>query len=68
MRNFNLLRTAALAALLIASVNGIGTAFADSANQRQSSQNQSQQQSQQPANTGPYDSPDFIVPPSDING
>jgi uncharacterized protein HemX len=68
MRNFNLLRTAALAALLIANVSGIGTAFADSGNQRQSSQNQMQQQSQQPANTGPYDSPDFIVPPSDING
>jgi hypothetical protein len=58
MRSFNLTRTAILAASLIASVGSIGTAFASSAN--------TQQSSQQPANTGPYDSPDFVVPPANI--
>jgi hypothetical protein len=63
MRSFNLVRTAVVAALLTASVGSIGTAFANSANTQPSSQ----QQAQQPSNTGPYDSPDFVVPPADIH-
>ena len=66
MRNFNLLRTTVLAASLIASMGSIGTAFANSPTPQQSSQQQAQQLVQQPANTGPYDSPDFVVPPSEI--
>jgi hypothetical protein len=62
MRRFNLVRTAVLAASLAVNVSSIGTAFAHSANSQQSSQ----QRTQQPANTGPYDSPDFVVPPADI--
>jgi hypothetical protein len=57
---------AVLAASLIASASSIGPAFANSANTQQWSQQTVQQQAQQPSNTGPYDSPDFVVPPVDI--
>jgi hypothetical protein len=62
MRSFNLVRIAVLAASLAVNVSNIGIAFADSANQGQSSQ----RQTQQPSNTGPYDSPDFVVPPANV--
>jgi hypothetical protein len=54
MRRFTLVRTAVLAASLIANINSIGVAFASSANAQLS-------------NTSPYDSPDFVVPPADIH-
>ena len=61
MRSFILIRTAVVAASLIAGLGSVGTALADS-------MPASQVHAQQPSNTSPYDSPDFIVSPSDING
>jgi hypothetical protein len=54
MRRFTLIRTAVLAASLIANISSIDVAFANTANA-------------QPSNTSPYDSPDFVVPPADIH-
>lgn len=63
MRSLNLVRTAVLAASLATFVSSIAPAFANGANTQQASQQQTTQQS---ANSGPYDSPDFVLPPSEI--
>jgi hypothetical protein len=62
MRSFNLIRTAIVAASLIAGLGNIGAAFADTMPAPQA------QLQLQPSNTSPYDSPDFVVPQNDING
>ena len=59
MRVFSMLRTATLALSLMATMGVMSAAFAGNAN--------AAQQQQQTANTGPYDGPDFVVPPSDIH-
>ena len=61
MRSFNLIRTAVVATSLIAGLGNVGTALA-------ATMSAPQLEVQQPSNASPYDSPDFIVPPSDING
>ena len=62
MRRFDFLRSAVLAASLVATLGGAGTAFAGTM------QTHEAQQPQPRANTSPYDSPNFVVPESDING
>ena len=59
MRISSLLRTATLALSLTAATGAMTAAFADNAN--------AAQQQQQAANTGPYDSPDFVLQQSDIH-
>ena len=44
---------------MIAAMSGMSAAFADSGNAAATQQ-------QQTANTGPYDSPDFVVPPNNV--
>jgi hypothetical protein len=61
MRSFNLIRTAVVAASLIAALGNVGTALADT-------MSAPQLQVQQPSNASPYDSPDFVVDKTDING
>ena len=56
MRMSSLLRTATLALSLIAMTGAMSTAFAAT----------SAPQAQQSTNTGIYDSPDFIVPLSNV--
>jgi hypothetical protein len=62
MRSFDFLRSAVLAASLIAALGSVGTAFANPM------QTNDGQQAQQPSYTSPYDSPDFVVPENNING
>jgi hypothetical protein len=59
MRSFNLIRTGIIAASLIASFGGMGTAFATPM--------QAQQPMQQASKASPYDSPTFTVDGSNIN-
>ena len=59
MRISSILRTATLALSLTAAMGAMTAAFADNAS--------AAQQQQQTANTGPYDSQDFVVPNSDIH-
>jgi hypothetical protein len=59
MRISSLLRTATLALSLTAAMGAMTAAFADNAS--------ASQQQQQTTNASPYDSQDFIVPPSDVN-
>lgn len=59
MRISSMLRTATLAVSMIAAMGGMSAAFADSSNAAATQQ-------QQTANTGPYDSPDFVVPATNI--
>lgn len=66
MRSLNFVRTAVLAASLATFVSSIVPAFANDANSQQAPQQQTMQQMQQPSNSGPYDSPDFVLPPSEI--
>ena len=58
MRVSSMLRTATLALSLMATMGVMSAAFAGNANAAQQ---------QQTVNTGPYDGPDFVVPPSDIH-
>ena len=62
MHGFDFLRSAVLAASLIATLGSVETAFA---NPMQTNEGQ---QAQEPSNTSPYDSPDFVVPENNING
>ena len=62
MRSFVFLRSAVLAASLIATLGSVGTAIANPM------QTNEAQQVRQPSNTSPYDSPDFVVPENDLNG
>lgn len=54
MRIFSLLRTATLALSLTAAMGAMTATFAQAASAPQ----------QQQSNTGPYDSPDFVLPQS----
>lgn len=54
MRIFSLLRTATLALSLTAAMGAMTATFAQAASATQ----------QQQSNTGPYDSPDFVLPQS----
>jgi hypothetical protein len=62
------LRTAMFAVSLFAAMGSISAAFADSSNAAANQQQlqQQQQQQQQTSNTGPYDSPDFVVPSTNV--
>jgi hypothetical protein len=62
MRSFDFLRSAVLAASLVATLGSVGTAFAGTIQAHEA------QQTQPRANTSPYDSPNFVVPENDING
>jgi hypothetical protein len=58
MRVSSLLRTATLALSLMVTMGAMSAAFAGNANAAQQ---------QQTSNTGPYDSPDFVLQQSDIH-
>jgi hypothetical protein len=58
MRYVNILRTAALAASLLAPLGNVGTAFADTTQT---------QQFQRPSNGSPYDSPNFVIDEANIH-
>jgi hypothetical protein len=60
MRNISIVRTAILSAALLANVAGIGSAFANSFDLRA-------QAPAHQANTGVYDSPDFVLDDSNIH-
>jgi hypothetical protein len=60
------LRTAMFAVSLVAAMGSISAAFADSSNAPANQQQPQMQQQQQTSNTGPYDSPDFVVQPSNV--
>ena len=62
MRSFSFLRSAVLAASLIAASGTAGTAFANTM------QTDGGQQAHQPSNASPYDGPAFVVPENDLNG
>ena len=55
MRISSILRAATVALTLVTAMGAVSTAFAAS-----------RVQQQQAGNTGPYDSPDFVVPPTNI--
>lgn len=61
MRISSLLRTATLALSLTAAMGAMTATFAQAATAPQQ-----QQQWNQQSNTGPYDSPDFVVPRAEI--
>ncbi len=61
MRCFNILRTTALAASLIAPLGNVATAFADT------TQPTHAQQFQRPSYGSPYDSPDFVIDEANIH-
>ena len=62
MYSLDLLRSAVLAASLIATLGSVGTAFANTMRPHEA------QQPQHSSNASPYDSPDFVVPENDLNG
>ena len=62
MRVSSPLRTGILAFSLVAAMGTMNAAFADSSN----APAKQQEMQQQTANTGPYDSPDFVVPENNI--
>ena len=61
MRRFDFLRTAALAASLIAPLGSAGAAFADTTQTAQA------QQLQRPSYGSPYDSPNFVIDEANIH-
>ncbi len=61
MRISSILRSGILALSLMATMGAMTAAFAHNASRVQ------QQEQASTANTGPYDSPDFMVPPSDVH-
>jgi len=56
------LRTAIVALSLLAPLGMAGSAFADNSNAQAAPQQQAAAPQQQVSNSGPYDSPDFVVP------
>jgi hypothetical protein len=63
MRSFHFLRIALLTTSLVTNLGGVGTASA-----RTTDIPQAAPQVQQPSYASPYDSPDFVVPESNIFG
>ncbi|HVA11739.1 MAG TPA: hypothetical protein VNF99_00680 [Stellaceae bacterium] len=69
MRISSILRSGILALSLMATMGAMTAAFAHNASRVQQQEQASTYSGPQAStsNTGPYDSPDFAVPPSDIH-